>query len=360
MKRLLYVLAGVAVLACLTGCEKDEAKKASIQGQVIDIETGQILSGLTVRLEELDKETTTAEDGTFQFKHLRKGNYTIKIQQEGYVDYVKKDIELAAGQSMRVDIAMAKGYMETELDLGMVYVEGGFFEMGATPEQGEDAYENEKPVRNIRLDSYYIGKYEITQAQWTAVMGTSLEEQMILADEFNYGILGSGSEYPMYYISWEDAKQFCDKLSEATGKKYMLPTEAQWEYAARGGNKSRHFRYSGSDDVDEVAWYENNSGIQSHLVESHPVGLKEANELGIYDMSGNVWEWCSDWYDASYDEKETENPQGPDKSIYPTANHVTRGGCYMYNAENCRAAFRFSEYPDLRNYYIGFRVVMMP
>ena len=236
------------------------------------------------------------------------------------------------------------------LNMDMVYVEGGTFEMGATAEQGDDAYDNEYPVRTIKLDSYHIGKYEVTQAQWEAVMGTSLEEQRALST-LDDGIVGEGADYPMYYVSWHEAQEFCRKLSEKTGKKYVLPTEAQWEYAARGGKKSKGYKYSGSDDIEEVAWYGENSDYQTHRV-----GTKKANELGIYDMIGNLWEWCSDWY-GTYDESDTDNPQGPVNG----SNRVYRGGSWYHRyAFPCRVAFRISDSPDFSYYFLGFRVACLP
>ena len=239
----------------------------------------------------------------------------------------------------------------------MVYVEGGSFEMGATTEQGNAADNNEYPVRTIKVDSYYIGKYEVTQAQWEAVMGTSLEEQRALST-YDYGIVGEGTDYPMYYVNWYEAQEFCDRLSEATGKRYVLPTEAQWEYAARGGNKSKGYKYSGSNDVEEVAWYEGNS---YSLGESHPdygahrVGTKKANELGIYDMSGNLWEWCSDWYASRYDEKDTDNPQGPVSG----SDRVERGGSWTYYDRGCRVSVRGHAKSSYRGYRVGFRVACL-
>ena len=188
-------------------------------------------------------------------------------------------------------------------------------------------------------------------------MGTSLREQRKLSTE-NYGLIkGEGADYPMYYVSWEDAREFCRRLSEATGKKYVLPTEAQWEYAARGGKKSKGYKYSGSDDIDEVAWYRINS---YYIGESHPdygthrVGTKKANELGIYDMSGNVWEWCWDWY-GDYDKDDTDNPQGS----FRGDNRVERGGGWRFNAGECRVSYRRGCYYRDRYGYLGFRVVRL-
>ena len=236
------------------------------------------------------------------------------------------------------------------LNMEMVYVEGGSFEMGATAEQGEDARGDEYPVRTVKLDSYHIGKYEVTQGQWEAVMGTSLEEQRAGAT-YDHGIVGEGADYPMYYVSWNEAQEFCKRLSKKTGKKYVLPTEAQWEYAARGGNKSKGYKYSGSNDIEEVAWYNYNSDKQTHRV-----GTKKANELGIYDMSGNVLEWCSDWWAYPYDEDDTDNPQGPVNG----SERVARGGSWNHDAIACRVAIRFDAPPGDRYGTLGFRVACLP
>ena len=159
----------------------------------------------------------------------------------------------------------------------MVFVKGGTFMMGATPEQGSDAGDGEKPVHSVTVSDFYIGKYEVTQAQWKAVMGKNPSHY-------------KGENRPVERVSWYDIQKFIEKLNAKTGKRYRLPTEAEWEYAARGGNQSKGYKYSGSNDIGSVAWYTNNSGDRTH-----PVGQKQPNELGLYDMTGNVWEWCSDW-----------------------------------------------------------------
>ncbi|MCM1170115.1 MAG: formylglycine-generating enzyme family protein [Bacteroides sp.] len=224
------------------------------------------------------------------------------------------------------------------VNLEMVYVPGGTFQMGATAEQGDDAYREEKPVRTVKLDSFYIGKCEVTQAQWRAVMGEN-------PSHF------TGDENPVECVSWNDAQEFCEKLSAKTGRKYVLPTEAQWEYAARGGKKSKGYKYAGNNNIDEVAWYGDNSNDRTHAI-----GTKKANELGIYDMSGNVWEWCSDWY-AGYDESDTDNPTGPQNG----STRVARGGSWLNDASHCRVSSRTNDGdPDLRYYSLGFRVALLP
>ena len=153
-------------------------------------------------------------------------------------------------------------------------------------------------------------------------------------------------------MNWEEAQEFCTKLSELTGRKYALPTEAQWEYAARGGEKSQGYKYSGGNDIDEVAWYRGNS---EEKYSTSPVGTKKANELGIYDMSGNVYEWCSDWY-GGYSSEAQSNPTGPESG----SNRVLRGGSWGSNAGDCRVSFRYNNFPSYRGYNFGFRLVILP
>ncbi|MDE6113252.1 MAG: SUMF1/EgtB/PvdO family nonheme iron enzyme [Bacteroidales bacterium] len=225
----------------------------------------------------------------------------------------------------------------TALEASMVYVEGGAFLMGATQEQGNDAWTREFPAHEVTLDGFYIGKTEVTQAQWMAVVGT------------NPSSSETGDDYPVVDVSWDDAVQFCEKLSEMTGHTYRLPTEAEWEYAARGGQQADGTKYAGSDNLDEVAWYANNSNSATH-----PVAEKKANGLGLYDMSGNVWEWCSDWYGENYyANSPTVNPKGPESG----ESRVKRGGAYGFQAVICRVSGRNSSTPDYKGVNTGLRVV---
>ena len=200
----------------------------------------------------------------------------------------------------------------------MVEVRGGTFRMGATSEQVSDAESDEKPVHSVTLSGYYIGKTEVTQALWKAVMGSN-------------PIRFKGDNLPVEWVSWNDCQEFIRKLNALTGQNFRLPTEAEWEFACRGGNNSRGYKYSGSNYIDNVAWYDGNSGKKTH-----PVATKLPNELGIYDMTGNVWEWCSDWYGRKYSSGAQANPKGP----YDGSYRVSRGGCCRSNAGFCRSSRR--------------------
>ncbi|MDR1847902.1 MAG: formylglycine-generating enzyme family protein [Bacteroidales bacterium] len=213
-------------------------------------------------------------------------------------------------------------------EIEMVFVKGGTFMMGSN-----DGDSDEKPVHSVTLSDFYIGKYEVTQAQWKAVMG-------------NNPSYFKGDNLPVEQVSWDDVQEFIKRLNAMTGKNYRLPTEAEWEFAARGGNSSNGYTYSGSNSIGSVAWYDGNSGS-----ETHTVGTKQANELGIYDMTGNVWEWCSDWYDSYSGDSQT-NPQGANSGSY----RVGRGGGWGDGASSCRVAGRYYTSPVNRYYYRGFRL----
>ena len=217
----------------------------------------------------------------------------------------------------------------------MIKVEGGTFTMGATPEQVDDAYDDEKPAHQVTLSSYYIGETEVTQALWEAVMGSN--------PSYN-----QGSNLPVEKVSWNDCQEFISNLNALTGMAFRLPTEAEWEFAARGGNKSIGYKYSGSNNAYDVAWFYGNSGGKSHVVRT-----KLHNELGVYDMSGNVWEWCQDCL-SDYSSSPQTNPKGPSSGSF----RVYRGGSWGSDAGRCRVSSRSYDAPGYRGDYLGFRLAM--
>ncbi|NTV14665.1 MAG: formylglycine-generating enzyme family protein [Desulfobulbaceae bacterium] len=211
-----------------------------------------------------------------------------------------------------------------------IVVPKGCFQMGDTFGEGQS---DETPLHEVCVDSFLIGKYEVTQGQWQAVMGKNPS-------------LHKGDTYPVDNVSWNDAQEFISKLNQQTGKQYRLPTEAEWEYAARSGGKAE--KYAGGDNVQALSWNSQNSGGVTH-----PVGEKGANGLGIYDMSGNVWEWCQDWRnDGYYKSSPRQNPTGPPSG----STRVNRGGSWNLDPSYVRAANRSWGEPNNRSYFLGFRL----
>ena len=291
------------------------------------------------------------------FNGLLVGNHQVEVRKDGYTTD-KKSVTISEGQTMSISgtltsntASSSNGYASSSsvssggneisipvkngITIDMVKVEAGTFMMGATSEK-ENPYSWEKPVHQVTLtNDYYIGKYEVTQALWQSVMGSN-------PSEFK------GDNLPVEQVSWNDGQEFISKLNRMTGRKFRLPTEAEWEYAARGGKKSRGYQYSGSSNISDVAWYDGNSGSKTH-----PVGTKQANELGIYDMTGNVWEWCQDRY-GSYVSSSQKNPTGTVRG----SNRVYRGGGWDIFAWSCRLSCRNYGPPYFRYDYLGLRLVL--
>jgi formylglycine-generating enzyme required for sulfatase activity len=221
-----------------------------------------------------------------------------------------------------------------KLDDSMVLVQAGTFNMGDAKGQSDA---NDNPMHSVTVSSFYISKYLVTQAQWKAVMGNNPSNHQC-------------DSCPVENISWDDAQAYCQIKSRQTGKTWRLPTEAEWEYAARGGNKSQGYTYSGSNNINDVAWYKRNSGMITQ-----PVGQKQPNELGLYDMTGNVLEWCSDWYDRDYyGYSPTQNPQGAAGGRL----RVVRGSIWINTSRACRISDRNYNAPDNPSGIIGFRPVV--
>jgi len=285
------------------------------------------------------------------------GRHEIKLSKEGYADHVET-VTIVEEERKQVTATLSddknrKTFTVNGVSFTMKLVGGGTFQMGAqntNSSQGNydsDARNNESPVHSVTLDGYYMGETEVTQALWKAVMDTVPTHNGGWTNGFGYG-----DDYPAYRVSWNDVQEFILKLNQMTGKKFRLPTEAEWEYAARGGKKSKGYKYSGSNTLSEVAWYGDNSGGKTH-----PVKGKQPNELGIYDMSGNVWEWCSDWHVSDYyGNSSSKSPKGPDSGKF----REQRGGGWNVKKEDCRVSERGGNEPEVRYNNIGFRLVLKP
>ncbi|OQX16462.1 MAG: hypothetical protein BWK76_11600 [Desulfobulbaceae bacterium A2] len=236
-----------------------------------------------------------------------------------------------------------RGGFTNSIGMEFVKVPAGSFMMGRKDDPfSNEGGSDEKPAHQVAISQdFWIGRFEVTQAQWHAVMGKN-------PSLFKSNSVGEDSHnYPVENVSWEDIQKFIEKLNAKEGKNYRLPTEAEWEYACRSGGKEQ--KYCGGNEVDAVAWYDGNSGKHTHRV-----GSKQANGLGIHDMNGNVWEWCSDWYDEKYYAKSpATDPQGPSKGEY----RVNRGGSWYNGAGYARAAIRSVIGPGGRNGSLGFRLL---
>ena len=291
------------------------------------------------------------------FNGVLVGNHNVEIRKSGYATS-RQTVTISEGQTASISgsltsTASTSGTnvlsssssspsgntitipVKNGISIEMVKVEAGSFNMGATPEM-QVPYEVEKPVHRVTLtNNYYIGKYEVTQALWKIVMGSNPSNS-------------KGDNLPVENVSWNNCQKFISKLNKLTGKSFRLPTEAEWEFAARGGKKSRGYQYSGSNTLGDVAWYEGNSGSKTHAV-----GTKQPNELGIYDMTGNVYEWCQDWY-GSYSSSPQTNPIG----AVSGSSRVDRGGSWFFTAKHCRSSYRFNLTPGYRLNFLGLRLVL--
>ncbi len=274
------------------------------------------------------------------------GNGVVDVNADGVLnisDVTALINHLLSGTALEPIEVQVEEFTVGDVTFYMIPVEGGTFSMGATPEQGNDASSREKPVHQVTVSSYYIGETEVTQALWLTVMGT-------MPSNF------TGMQLPVEQVSWEDCQAFIAALNAMTGQQFRLPTEAEWEFAARGGNMSMGYKYSGSDNLASVAWYSYNDSWDvrgTGYYGTHPVATRNPNELMLYDMSGNVHEWCQDWYGA-YDAGEQVNPVGPAGGT----TRVYRGGSWYFDEWFCRVSFRNSVSPSYTSYGIGLRLAM--
>jgi len=283
--------------------------------------------------------------GRQTFMDVPVGEYELSVKEDGYKSH-KESFKLKADETVQKPVHLEEG---SDVPEGMVFVKGGTFQMGSS--SGDD---DEKPVHSVTVSDFYIGKCEVTQGEYEAVMGTNHSK-----------FKDSGKDAPVERVSWYYAVEYCNKRSDKEGldrcytgsgknikcvfnaNGYRLPTEAEWEYAAKGGNKSKGYNYAGSNTITEVAEYEGNNNESTK-----PVGGKQVNELGVYDMSGNVWEWCWDWY-GDYSSGSQSNPRGPGSG----SSHVFRGGSWYSFASRCRAAYRYDGSLGRSPRSIGFRLV---
>ena len=285
-----------------------------------------------------------SEEGTVKLKASAPSNLQITLTKEAMATQQSIASQPIVAQQPVVQAPIANSDnisipVKDGISIDMVRVEAGTFTMGSTAEM-KNMWDFEKPTRVTLTNDYYMGKYEVTQALWQTVMGNNPS--------------GFKSDnLPVEQVSWDDCQEFISKLNRITGKTFRLPTEAEWEYAARGGNKSRGYQYSGSNNPLDVAWCGDNSGSMTH-----GVGTKQANELGIYDMSGNVEEWCQDWYDlynsSSYNSSTQVNPTGDNSEL----RRVVRGGCWRDSAMYSHSSNRCNYPPDCHNNFIGLRLVL--
>ena len=258
-----------------------------------------------------------------------------------------------------INIMLGKGgptvitYTVNGVSFKMVEVKGGTFTMGATEEQGEDATVSEKPAHQVTLSTFSIGQTEVTQELWLAVMGSNPSGFQASTNS----VFGDNLQRPVENVTWDDCQTFITKLNELTGKTFRLPTEAEWEYAARGGKYSQGFKYAGSNNIDDVAWYR---GTTSQVYGSadygtQTVATKAPNELGLYDMSGNVQEWCQDWFGQNYySSSPTNDPTGPGAGSY----RVIRGGAFNSFDRWCRVSRRGDSQPTLADADVGLRLAL--
>ncbi|MCQ2288578.1 MAG: bifunctional serine/threonine-protein kinase/formylglycine-generating enzyme family protein [Muribaculaceae bacterium] len=295
----------------------EDLRTGSIEGFMANLKSGK------VRVSEGETKTMGSDAST-----------TTKIDG-GATTIIKKPESL---------LETKRSFTVNGVSFAMIGVQGGTFTMGTTPEQ-QNPFQDEKPAHQVTLSDYYIGETQVTQKLWKAVMGSNPS-------------VFEGENLPVEGVSWNKCQEFVKKLNEMTGEKFRLPTEAEWEFAARGGIKSQGYRYSGSNNLDEVAWYDDNSGEFKWLGfkdtrQTQPVATKKPNELGLYDMSGNVYEWCQDRY-GKYSDKSQSNPTGPATG----SSRVYRGGCWYSKTDFCHLSFRNACEPNVYSPSLGLRLAL--
>ena len=319
---------------CLTALGQMDIAKL-ISGRV-----GKIGNRYSVSLNLFDTQNTKSEKSISEF--CRSENELIELVQVAVrkllgveiLPSVAEEKGLARESKLTPASGPGRSFKDPLTGMEFVFIKGGCFEMGDTFGDGDA---DEKPVHQVCVDDFYLGKYEVTMGQWDKVMGRPSDPLGLLVN------------LPATDVSWNNVQEFISRLNNQSHQTYRLPTEAEWEYAARSGGKSE--KYSGTsreDELPQYAWYDKNSGSRTH-----PVGEKRPNGLGLYDMSGNVWEWCADWYDVDYYQNSPkDSPSGPGNG----KSRVLRGGSWDNNPRLVRAALRGWVGPAVRNTYLGFRL----
>lgn len=362
--------------------------EAVVRGLIIDSKTAVPISGVIIQTGMKPKESTAIdmlkpinaisnEQGKYRFS-VQAGQSPVNLRfYKG--GYETKEIEVTpvAGEVAEVDVVLEKDTRVAGVDTGkvittpppalilpeMVFIPGGTFTMGS-PDSDPEAYPEEKPAHQVTVSDFSIGKYEVTNEEYAAFLNEkgnreeggatwiNLDDSSnrIVPDGKTYTVKKGYERFPVIYVSWYGAKAYCDWLSEKTGKRYRLPSEAEWEFAARGGKDSEkeNYKYAGSNNLKEVGWYAENS--DGH---THEAGKLKKNQAGIFDISGNVWEWCLDWY-SGYAAQKQVNPQGPEAGT----NRVLRGGSCFNDPQYCRVAYRDFDGPGYRSDDFGFRLAL--
>ena len=324
-----YVSKGYVKDEWRTFVEEQRAGRKS--GSLVTILDGVDVADLPIRLRSVQSFTpSNYKNGILRFL----GDIAETDSQDGSHEEQQKTND-AFEHKRQESPEKKQTFMVNGISFDMIKVEGGTFQMGSND---SEAYGDEKPVHSVTLSAFYMCETQVTQALWKAVMGSN-------PSNFR------GDNLPVESVSYNDiVNEFIPKLNRLTGRNFRLPTEAEWEFAARGGNKGNGYKYAGSDNIGSVAWYADNSGSKTH---AHAVKGKSPNELGLYDMSGNVWEWCSDWYD-DYGSASQTNPKGPSSGSLG----VLRGGGWFSDAGNCRVSYRYGCGPGIRRCNLGFRLCL--
>ncbi|MFC2085074.1 SUMF1/EgtB/PvdO family nonheme iron enzyme [Bacteroidota bacterium] len=345
--RIIFILSLIILIHnCVEEPPVSITEFAAIGGTVKDSQENP-LEGVKINTNE--KESYSDDKGYFVINNISPGNHTIFASKDNYLQSTK-NVEVVNKQMSKADFLLIK-YDEIPPD--MIYVQGGSFQMGDTFGDGDS---DERPVHDVTKDDFYISKYEVSNEQYVEFLnseGNQTEGGVTWLDinDSDCRIEYTGGEYiqkngyedhPVVEVTWYGARAYCEWIGG------RLPTEAEWEYAARGGIESNGYKYSGSNNIEDVAWYSGNSGGTTNAV-----GEKYPNELGIKDMSGNVLEWCNDWYDEDYyDISPDNNPQGPGSGTYK----VLRGGSWNYFTRDCRVSYRYRYLPGYSDCDSGFRV----